>query len=462
MPNPIEFPAKEIHALKEWDERFQSPLNWTGEADAKLPDEATNNIEKTRRLLGPPVERLTIEEARAAANEYARKFELLEEHFAERLKGPKAHAMLRAYFMGPVFGFNIYAEGTSGVAKTWTMNQLCKCLDMPFATLHARSDTSDAELIGEERLVKSRNAAGKAESAIAFAAGVVTKPGVCGVLVDEFPRLPARSSNSCLQAMEDKWVRVPLNSLQKPDHQTYLSPHFSFIACGNPASYVGQGERNRALFDRFAIGIEVVRPDDANTFQMYRARDTPVQMPADFGRFEHSFRKVKAATRFVTFEDDPDHGFKLQEIDHRNQFGQLMAAAAAVSPADYLRRTGWVAGRLDRDDDVYTPVLQHFVQLFRKEAGYSERIDKLKKLRKKVNENVIEGSNPRGELLTLDVASALRVLDKSGDTTARFKVTPEHLKQAFVMANLVRIKPYPGCEDEIRPIVETAADIFFI
>jgi hypothetical protein len=29
------------------------------------------------------------------------------------------------------------------------------------------------------------------------------------------------------------------------------------------------------------------------------------------------------------------------------------------------------------------------------------------------------------------------------------------------MANLVRIKPYPGCEDNIRSIVKEAAEIFF-
>lgn len=446
-----------IDSERKWDERFKSPENWTGDPAATLSTEAVVDIDKSMEFLGDVVTSMNEGEARKVADFYAKKLEDLTKAFASRLKGEKALAMLRAYFMGPVFGFNIYAEGTSGVGKTWTMNQLSKLMDMPFADLHARSDTSDAEIVGEERLVPT--ASGK--NRIAFAHGVVTKPGACGVLIDEFPRLPARSSNSCLQAMEDKKVRVPLNSLFKPDHQTNLSRHFCFIACGNPASYVGQGDRNRALFDRFAIGVEVVRPDDQKTLDMYLAKDNPIDLPDDFQRFgQNTFRKVKAATWFAEFANEG--GYKpfdaTKPLDQKNQFVQLMAASAAVSPADYLRRTGWVDAGTARGEDQLTPALEAYQKAFK---GDSEKRDQFAKLREQVNENVVEGSNPRGELLVLEVARALRVLDDEGDGHTRFVVKPTHMQQAFIMANLVRLKPYPGCEDAIRPIIESAANLFF-
>ena len=459
VPDSYDFSEKEVADQKAWDDAFKKDENWTGASEAKVSTESRRDIKRTMELNGDIVATLSKDEAKDIADFYSARVKALEKAFSERLKGPKAMEMLRAYFMGPIFGFNIYAEGTSGVGKTWTMNRLSEALDFPFSTLHARSDTSDAELIGEERLV--RNATG--ENNVAFAHGVVTKPGVCGVLMDEFPRLPARSSNSCLQAMEDRWVRVPLNSLQRPDHKTTLSWSFCFIACGNPASYVGQGERNRALFDRFAIGIEVVRPDDADSLLMYDAKDESVKLRDELKMFgSNTFRRLRGSLRFVQFIRHDTQN------PHRDQFKQLLAASAAVSPAGYLRSTGWVGGaheqETSRSKDVWTPTLDELNKHFRSDAALKAKCAAISELREQVNENVLEGSNPRGELQVLEVARALRLLDDSdnGKKDGRFYVTNQHMKQAFIMANLVRLKPYPGCEESIRTVVEKAADIFFI
>jgi hypothetical protein len=109
----------------------------------------------------------------------------------------------------------------------------------------------------------------------------------------------------------------------------------------------------------------------------------------------------------------------------------------------------------DPDEGVVWAASEVFLKSNRKEYD---------SLRTLVNEHLVEGSNPRGEISVVRNAQAITLLDwdtslkdptKPGQSV-RLKpfITFEALSQGFVWANTARLKTHPGSEKERAPILK--------
>jgi MoxR-like ATPase len=420
-------------------------LNWLGNPEARLSETALLDIRRHDELVGPVVElpndpEELAEWTRAIADAmYSHQRQVLG-YAREWFVGEGTDHIMELMYRGLVFGFSSYVEGTSGTGKTERMRFLATATDVPIAEVNARTDISDLEFVGAELP--------DARMDIRFKPGALIKPGALALMIDELPRLPGPATNVLLQAIAERIVVLNLISTGRPDHKVRLSPYFFVLGVGNPVGYGAQGERSLALFDRFGQGALSMQPPSEARIDMYLARASGKKNRewerGRFGKFGFTLREARAALRLVTFRTTDDQG---TDNVTSNLLKRLAAASAAISPRAFRDRSGWKN----------CPYLEEFTKLSRANR------DAVRDLEKMVEENLSEGSNPRGELAAVDSAQAIRLLDQPQDEgrKQRLVVAPRHMAQAFRLANQSRLKSYPGCEDQVEPLLDRACEIFF-
>ncbi|MEL6498372.1 MAG: MoxR family ATPase [Planctomycetota bacterium] len=429
----------------EYTARYNDDRNWTGlGSEGGLSKDDNENLARHMKLEGKPIREREGKLYYGASRKelqpdlirtkMAGHWSQIKNETRQRFQGEHMVEAMEAMYIALMFGMNAYVEGSSGIGKTAAMRFLCKLIDAPFAELQASADLSDLHIRGDIIPVSGMK--------YALDRGPMLTPGAVGIFVDEFPRIPSTTTNVFLESMEFKQCTLSVPGREEASHTVLLSRNFFVMGAGNPRGYGGQGERSLALWDRFRIGYNMHQPDSDARQQMYtehqnsagrhmlapreEGRDESVQVPPGF-----TFREVQAAASKVRVPDD----LRLA----------LGAAAFAMTPKNFAERCGW------ETCGAYTAITTA--------ANFSrKRRAALDKLRDLVEENLIEGSNPRGELAIIDNARALRLMDQRTDS---FDVNRTHMRKALAYGVRSRLKTYPGCEGSVEEIIELTNTCFF-
>ncbi len=425
--------------------RYHQSENW---GTSELSEEDRINLERHRELIGEPIyaDQFDRTNARRVGSRITANYRECRRIARELFSGRKVLPVFEGMYQALVFGQSGYVEGSSGVAKTAMMRALYRMIDAPLAEFDASADASDLNLIGGEIPGTTPNGG----LSFTFRRGPVLKPGALGLMIDELPRLPANASNVLLQAMAERRLNVSLVATGGGDHTVLLSPNFFVLGVGNPVGYGGQGERSLALYDRFSIGLYMPHPGSSDRIEMYKrfekgvgddpmaplagSPSAPEEVEGATKSLGFTFREAHAALRMVTLPDE------LRE--------RLCAMSFAVSPKSFRERVDWTTckffSKLRAGD---------------KETSLKLSEKELRKLEQMVNDYLIEGSNPRGELHGAIRNAQIQCLMDADDDDS-LVVKPRHLARAFEQANLVRLKPTPGCEEQAAAIIEQAIDVF--
>jgi len=378
------------------------------------------------------------------------------EYINGRYPGGNILGAFDAIFAGLMFGRHVYIEGSSGIGKTQIVRELCSMLSLPYQQYDAYADATDLSLLGGEVPVVQND-----KIAFGFERGPLLTPGLLGLVIDELPRLPASTSNVLLQAMAERKVSVSLVASGRGTATILLSPHFIVIGTGNPVGYGGQGERSFALFDRFDIGIEMKHPE-------LEARRQILIQEAEGSLPEHSVFEHKPAYTLNAINR------LVMEVQIPRLFLPVMVTAAfALGPKDFVTRTGTESPEGVTDDALsrFTTKLQAPLTADPDEAlmwraariFFRKHKDEFRALRAMVEENLTEGSNPRGEISVARNAKALTLLrhPPSGGKWTAPNVRMHDLGQAFHWANYARLKTYPGAEANRGSLLDAARALFF-
>lgn len=374
---------------------------------------------------------------------FRRFYDKAKEHISQDLHGDNILEAFDALFIGLMFGRHVYIEGSSGIGKTDIARRLCAMLALPYQQYDAYADATDLSLLGGEVPVTEEGAI-----RFTFERGPLLTPGLLGLVIDELPRLPASTSNVLLQAMAERKVSVSLVASGRGSTTVLLSPHFIVIGTGNPVGYGGQGERSFALYDRFDVGIEMKHPDIEARRSIMKQRGKPTPTKEFDGELDFTLHGVNALINDVEFSE--------------NFIPILILAAHALGPSDFLQTTGTEnpSDLTERKPEhasgterVFWEAAKQFVKIHRSEFS---------KLRGMVEENLTEGSNPRGEISVIDNARALAVvLHNIGGTWRPPVVYLSDLGRAFHWANYARLKTYPGAEGKRGALLDQAVGLFF-
>ncbi|MBW0365836.1 AAA family ATPase [Ensifer adhaerens] len=447
----------------EYADHYHSIENWEGIRRWKTEDELKQvraqyygDDQQERRYLWLPAldhhrklsgaivsEAMTPDEKYDVLDDFRRFYHSARKHISGELHGDNIIEAFDALFIGLMFGRHVYIEGSSGIGKTDVARRLCSILSLPYQQYDAYADATDLSLLGGEVPVTENGVI-----RFTFERGPCLTPGLLGLVIDELPRLPASTSNVLLQAMAERKVNVSLVASGRGSATVLLSPHFIVIGTGNPVGYGGQGERSFALFDRFDIGIEMKHPDiEARREIMYQeGKPTPskefdVEPSFTLNGINALVREVSFSTLFVPI---------------------MVTAAHALGPRDFLARTntenpadltnGKPAGP-SGGERVMWEAARLFARKHKNEVG---------KLSQMVEENLTEGSNPRGEISVIQNAKALSLV--AHQAVGGWK-TPEvylsDLGRAYHWANYARLKTYPGAEGKRGALLDMARDLFF-
>ncbi|MCK1472846.1 MoxR family ATPase [Bradyrhizobium sp. CW10] len=418
-------------------------------------DELDRHMKLSGKISGPQVDDNDNEEAINDKKAYAHGslasfLEKARQHISNRYPGTNILEAFDAIFIGLMFGRHVYVEGSSGIGKTQIVRELCSMLSLPYQQYDAYADATDLSLLGGEVPVSLNDSI-----AFSFERGPLLTPGLLGLVIDELPRLPASTSNVLLQAMAERKVSVSLVASGRGAATVLLSPHFIVIGTGNPVGYGGQGERSFALFDRFDIGIEMKHPG------LQARRQILVGQAASGSRNEFTSKPnftlsvINALVREVCM---PSIFFPI-----------LITAAYALGPKEFLRRTetenpGWLTsdsigrfGKSSDEADQMERVMWEAARVFT-----TKHKDDARRLAEMVEENLTEGSNPRGEISVVNNAKALALVRHPSKATWTVpQVYLDDLGQAFHWANYARLKTYPGAEGQRGALLDAATALFF-
>lgn len=357
---------------------------------------------------------------------------------AQTFKGANMLHAFSAVYASMIFARHCYIEGSSGTGKTALVRSLCQFLELPYQQFDAAADVTDILLVGGE-VPRSDPDRGMD---FVFQRGPLINPGALTLVIDELPRLPAATSNVLLQAMAERKVTISLVASGRGSTTVLLSPGFAVIGMGNPVGYGGQGERSLALYDRFDIGIDMEHPDADARIEIYDLATTAELSNGKTASPQMNFtlRKATAALPQIVFPKPLKH--------------LLALASYLASPSSFRERVAWEEPLPSSDaiGKAINPLFRPGKSRRLKDFEWGRQLDKLCS---KVDENLVEGSNPRGEISAALNAQAHAAMH------GRQKVSLADLRVGFAWANFARLKTYPGCEAERGPILNAVADLCF-
>ncbi|MBN2804403.1 MAG: MoxR family ATPase [Deltaproteobacteria bacterium] len=151
--------------------------------------------------------------------------------------------MVERLLIGILTGGHILLEGVPGLAKTLTVNTLCKAISAKFQRIQFTPDLLPADLVGT--VIYNQNSGNfSAKKGPVFANFV---------LADEINRAPAKVQSALLEAMQEKQVTI--------GDETFMLPNpFIVMATQNPIEQEGTYPLPEAQVDRFMLKIKVGYP----------------------------------------------------------------------------------------------------------------------------------------------------------------------------------------------------------
>ncbi len=151
--------------------------------------------------------------------------------------------MVERTLIGILTGGHVLLEGVPGLAKTLTVNSLCKAISAKFQRVQFTPDLLPADLVGTV-IYNQRTGEFSAKKGPVFANFV---------LADEINRAPAKVQSALLEAMQEKQVTIGEETFKLP------SP-FIVMATQNPIEQEGTYALPEAQVDRFMLKIKVGYP----------------------------------------------------------------------------------------------------------------------------------------------------------------------------------------------------------
>ncbi|MBN2343541.1 MAG: MoxR family ATPase [Deltaproteobacteria bacterium] len=151
--------------------------------------------------------------------------------------------MVERVLIGILTGGHVLLEGVPGLAKTLTVNSLCKAISAKFQRVQFTPDLLPADLVGTV-IYNQRTGEFSAKKGPVFANFV---------LADEINRAPAKVQSALLEAMQEKQVTIGEETFPLP------SP-FIVMATQNPIEQEGTYALPEAQVDRFMLKIRVGYP----------------------------------------------------------------------------------------------------------------------------------------------------------------------------------------------------------
>ena len=151
--------------------------------------------------------------------------------------------MVERVLIGILTGGHVLLEGVPGLAKTLTVNSLCKAISAKFQRVQFTPDLLPADLVGTV-IYNQRTGEFSAKKGPVFANFV---------LADEINRAPAKVQSALLEAMQEKQVTIGEDTFPLP------SP-FIVMATQNPIEQEGTYALPEAQVDRFMLKIKVGYP----------------------------------------------------------------------------------------------------------------------------------------------------------------------------------------------------------
>ena len=151
--------------------------------------------------------------------------------------------MIERALIGLLTGGHILLEGVPGLAKTLTVNTLCKTVSAKFQRIQFTPDLLPADVIGTV-IYNHQKGEFSAKKGPIFANLV---------LADEINRAPAKVQSALLEAMQELQVTIG-------DTTHKLSPPFMVMATQNPIEQEGTYPLAEAQLDRFMMHVRVDYP----------------------------------------------------------------------------------------------------------------------------------------------------------------------------------------------------------
>ncbi len=151
--------------------------------------------------------------------------------------------MVERVLIGMLTGGHVLLEGVPGLAKTLTVNTLCRVISAKFQRVQFTPDLLPADLVGTV-IYNQHSGAFTAKKGPVFANFV---------LADEINRAPAKVQSALLEAMQEKQVTIGEETFPLP------SP-FIVMATQNPIEQEGTYPLPEAQVDRFMLKIKVGYP----------------------------------------------------------------------------------------------------------------------------------------------------------------------------------------------------------
>ncbi len=151
--------------------------------------------------------------------------------------------MIERIFIGLLTGGHILVEGVPGLAKTLTVNTICKAIHAKFQRIQFTPDLLPADVVGTVIYNQQRGEFSAKKGPI-FANLV---------LADEINRAPAKVQSALLEAMQELQVTIG-------DTTHKLDPPFMVMATQNPIEQEGTYPLAEAQVDRFLMHVKVDYP----------------------------------------------------------------------------------------------------------------------------------------------------------------------------------------------------------
>jgi MoxR-like ATPase len=152
-------------------------------------------------------------------------------------------AMIERVMIGMLTGGHVLLEGVPGLAKTLTVNTLCRVISAQFQRVQFTPDLLPADLVGTV-IYNQQAAVFSAKKGPIFANFV---------LADEINRAPAKVQSALLEAMQEQQVTIG-------DETFALPSPFIVMATQNPIEQEGTYPLPEAQVDRFMLKIRVDFP----------------------------------------------------------------------------------------------------------------------------------------------------------------------------------------------------------
>ena len=175
--------------------------------------------------------------------------------------------MVERILIGLLTGGHVLLEGVPGLAKTLTVNTLCKTVSASFSRIQFTPDMLPADVTGTV-IYNQKTGEFTAKKGPIFANLV---------LADEINRAPAKVQAALLEAMQELQVTIG-------DTTYKMTPPFMVMATQNPVEQEGTYPLAEAQVDRFMMHVKVDYPTPAEERKiMERMADHKLLGPREDG-----------------------------------------------------------------------------------------------------------------------------------------------------------------------------------